>query len=235
MSEKNVLKNTWNPQQDMDRVWETAEMNIHFFDVISMHSPQELYLISEICRSFCPERIIEYGTAVGGLTRLFGRWAYLSDAKVLSIENGCYAHMKNLPKHRELLEMLPCVELLDANEYNQATYERVQEFAAEGRTMFYCDGGNKPLELRWCAAIMKESDLLVTHDYEPKRDRWDISGVALPPLLAEVGFVTKAQVEAIEKAEGLEKVFEEYLGVVDEETGKRHCRVLALQRKKSKE
>ncbi len=214
---------------NIDRPWDPLKgINIRFFDSMSMHSLPELYAISEMCLSHKPERIVEYGTAMGGLTRLLGRWAFLTDAKVLSIENGTYASVMELPKYEALLRKLP-VELLWANEYDQSTYERVQEFAAEHKTMFYCDGGNKPMELKSCAAILKAGDLLVTHDYELELERLDIT---LPPLLKEVSVISVKQAQKVIERENLEVLFEEYLGV-DEETGKRRTRLLALRRKDS--
>ena len=211
----------------MDREWlPTSDPNVRFFDSYSMHSIRELYCISEICQSHVPERIVEYGTASGGLTRLLGRWAFITDAKVLSIENNTYAGLLGLDKLAKLLEELP-IELLKANEYDQTTFDRVQEFAAEGKTMFYCDGGNKPLELRSCASILKPGDLLVTHDYMPEVT--NLGDINLPKLLAEVAFIPKRKADAVIEKYNLKKVFENYLG--ENEDGVRLTRLLALQLK----
>jgi len=164
---------------DMKRPWhEMKDGNVIFFDVISMHKISELFAIAQMCYSHYPERIVEYGTAMGGLTRLLGRWAYVTGAKVLSIDSSKwgYASRTDYKKHNELLERLP-VELLDINESTQECYTKIQLFAEGYRTLYYCDGGNKPAEFRWCARILKPGDLLITHDYDLTKE--DLAGITL--------------------------------------------------------
>ena len=132
--------------------------------------------------------------------------------------------------------MLP-VRLVDGTEYSQELYEEVQAFTSEYRTLFYCDGGNKPLEMRICGKIAKPGDILVVHDYDlenvthgravikhcvPER-------VNLGTPFAEIGHVTPRQVDAAMRAFGLETIFEEYLGSANGEY--RKTRMLALIKK----
>ncbi len=211
---------------NLDAPWDYAtDMNVQFFDCISMHSLSELYAISEMLIRHNPKVIVEYGTATGGLSALFGKWAFLSGAKVLTIDNECYSSMKHFPRHRKILELFG-VEIYFGDEYQQSTYEKVQEFAEGKKTFFYCDGGNKPLEFRICAQILKPGDLLVSHDYEMELE----SGMSsLPPLLLEVAHVTKKQADRTIKEFGLEKMFEAYLG--EDENGNRKTRLLAVRLK----
>ena len=215
-------------KQDMDRAWNgMGGLNVHFFDAYSMHNITELFALSEILHSFAPERIVEYGSAYCGLTRLFGRWAFLADAKVLGIEDHTYTNLRGWDKSMELMKQLP-VELLEADEYKQETYERVQSFARDHRTLFYCDGGNKPAELRWCANILNPGDLLVTHDFDMDLDSKNVT-FGLTDLMLEVAHITKAQAELVIEKFNLERVFEDKLG--DDESGKRRTRLLALRLK----
>ena len=215
-------------KQDMNRAWmRMNDLNVNFFDACSMHSITELFALSEICYSFAPERIVEYGYAYCGLTRLFGRWAALYDAKVLGIDDHTYTNIRNgWDRSFALMKQLP-VELLDANEYKQPTYNRVQEFSRDHRTLFYCDGGNKPLELRWCAQILKPEDLLMCHDFDMDLTKGVTS---LSGIMLEMAQVTTEQAEAVIEQFNLERVFEDKLGN-DEATGLRRTRLLALRLK----
>ncbi len=227
---KRIKKETF-----MDRTWLPAqELNMEFFDIFSMHSLPDLHAISEILKSFMPERIVEYGTAYGGLTKCLGRWAYLYDAKVLSIENHCYTNVAHpiIRKSMELLKQLP-VELMDVNEYEQKAYSRIQDFFRGHKTLYYCDGGNKPLEFRWCARIIQDDDILVTHDYDMEFGGDVIS--SFTGIMLEMGHITKAQAKTVMDKYNLEPVeeFEKYLGK-DKETGKRVSRIFAVRKRKDK-
>ena len=212
---------------DFNRPWEAAaQLYVHFFDIHSMHQLRELFAISEILYSFQPDRIVEYGTAMGGLTALFGRWAFANEAEVLSIDNGCYSHMGSCLYMKDVLKTLP-VELLDMNEYKQECYEKVQDYSKDHRTLFYCDGGNKPLELKTCARILKPEDLLVCHDYDMTFE--NLKAATLPPLLMEVAHITKEQAQVVIEKEDLVRMFEPEIG--DDEEGKRRTRLLALRRR----
>jgi hypothetical protein len=216
-------------EQDMNRVWLSLDNpNVAFFDCFSMHSLVEVFAISEICNSFVPERIVEYGYAYAGLTRLFGRWAAINDAKVLGIDNHYYTNLRGWEKSLELVKHLP-IELFDADEYKQATYVHIQEFARGHRTLFYCDGGNKPMELKWCAQILKPEDLLVCHDFDLDLEKLSVS---LSGIMLEMAHVTKEQAERVISEFNLERVFEDKLGD-DEATGLRRTRLLALRLKEN--
>lgn len=216
---------------DMERPWIRAQnWNANFFDVFCMHSMKELYAISEILKSHVPERIVEYGTAYGGLTRLLGRWAYLYDCEVLTIENGGYTSQDGHEKDFKLFDILP-VKFLRKSEYLQETYDEVQEFSRDKRTLFYCDGGNKPLEFRSISRILKPHDLLVTHDY----DMDDSPGSFLlksdlNPIVISVAHVKKEFAEKCIKENDLEVVFEELLGG-GKRKDERITRLLAVRKK----
>lgn len=204
--------------------------NAHFGDIWSMHSMAELYAIQLITQTFKPERIVEYGTGLGGVTRLFGRCvvAEKMDCKVLTIEDGTYCRADNFPELRKLINNneLP-IQFLYGNEYWQEVYTQVQEFIEDKKTLFYCDGGNKPLEMRWCAALLKPGDLLLVHDFEIG----DKSGVTLNPLLGEIAYVARHQVERVKETYGLRVVLEELLGSYDLDWPERPTRILALKKK----
>jgi hypothetical protein len=213
-------------RDDKQDFYPLTENVVVFFGAYSMHTPLELHAISEVLRVHRPTRIVEYGTGHGGLTLGFGQWAYLNDAKVLSIENHFYTTNEGMERFFSLFEKLP-VELLDANEYHQETYNRIQTFAENEKTFFYCDGGNKPVEVRCCAQILKPDDLLVTHDYfpiEPPR-----GAINLPDFLVDSAYVLPRQIERWCSDFDLEKVYEEFLG--REENGMRALKVLALRKR----
>lgn len=205
--------------------------NVKFGDIFAMHTMAELYAISAIVETFKPERVVEYGTAMGGVTRLLGRHAYVQDAgmKILTIEDGTYASMNNYEKHRDLINQpaLP-ISFLIGNEYWEETYQQVQLFVKGFKTLYYCDGGNKPLEMKSCARLLEQEDLLLVHDFE----LGDKEGITLPPLFAEVGEVTRRQVQRVMDSEGLEVVLEDFLGPYDKNWPERPTRILALKKKK---
>lgn len=203
--------------------------NTRFFDCFSMHGIKELWMLSRLCHAHMPERIVEYGTAMAGLTRLFGRWAHVSGAKVLTIENKEYSQMGLLPEcFKETMAGLP-IEFYEGCEYTQETYEHIQTFVSGKRTMFYCDGGNKAQEIQWCAALLTPDDLLLSHDYAMTEE--EQKTITLHPLLAEVGHVTERQVQRILKKFNLEIVFEDQLGA-QAEGEERLTHILALRKER---
>ena len=202
--------------------------NTKFFDVFSMHNLLELYAISRLCYFHDPKCIVEYGTALGGLTRLFGRWSYVAGAKVLTVEDATYSALTHHPQVCEdIMNNLP-ITFYKGNEYKQETYDTVQRFVSDKKTLFYCDGGNKLQELKWCANIMDGQDLLLTHDYDMSKE--EIDSITLPPLLAEVAHIRKEQVQQIISDFSLKVVFEKQLGRRDG-CDRRLTHILALQKK----
>lgn len=71
---------------------------------------------------------------------------------------------------------------LEADAWDAATVARVaQEIAPYNRALIFCDGGDKPKDLRTYAAIARPGDLLLAHDYG--NEYTDAAFVDLPPTL----------------------------------------------------
>ncbi len=213
-------------KHNMLRDWGGAfQPSVVFFDIHTMHTLVELYAISEMLFSVMPERIVDYGTANGGTASLFGRWARVRGAKVLTIDWRDYM----ATEEAAMLKELP-VERIINNEYKQEVFAKVQEFSAGFRTLFYCDGGNKALELRNCVRIMKSSDLVVSHDFDIVNSEKDLEGILMRPgPERDAAYVTKNQLQrTLDSYKNVKVVFEHMLNDKENNSGKRRTRLVAI-------
>lgn len=80
-----------------------------------------------------------------------------------------------------VLELYPD-RFLEADAWDSTTMARVaQEIAPYGRALIFCDGGDKPKDLRTYADVARSGDLLLAHDY--RHEYHDAAFADLPPTL----------------------------------------------------
>lgn len=100
-----------------------------------------------------PARVIEIGTAFGGLTSLMVDLC--PDAKIFTYDNRPILQTKLPPR--------VTAKAMDAFEVED---EIARLIRAPGQVLLLCDGGNKVREFNTFAKYLKPGDLIMAHDYE---------------------------------------------------------------------
>ena len=108
-------------------------------------------------------RIIEIGTGSGGLSILFALYAIHQQAQFVTYD------------------IKPCrnrvLTALGVDFRQKSCWEAETEIAtfiqSQGRTLLFCDGGNKIREFNVFAPHLKPGDVIMAHDYAVSRDEWN--------------------------------------------------------------
>lgn len=102
-------------------------------------------------------RIIEIGTAHGGLAVLFGVFACAYGCKSITYD------IADTPNYKDLFERLSIdFRQKDVFGDREALITDIQQ---EGATILFCDGGNKIREFNEFAPHLKTGDVIIAHDY----------------------------------------------------------------------
>jgi len=118
-----------------------------------------------------PNRIVEIGTARGGMTLLMSdilNELGLKGSKIKTFDITIRGHLKNLK--------LENVEFYVGNIFNwgkrylDKPEEIVDFLSEEGVNLILCDGGNKISEFNILAKYLKKGDIIMAHDYAPNRE-----------------------------------------------------------------
>jgi predicted O-methyltransferase YrrM len=125
-----------------------------------------------------PTRIIEIGTAFGGLTSLV---AYLCpNAKVFTYDNRSILQAKLPPNVTAKV-----VDVFDVIE------EVADLIRADGEVLLLCDGGDKVREFNTFAKYLKPGDVIMAHDYDsgicPEWHWIEIRDADIMETVAQVG------------------------------------------------
>lgn len=103
------------------------------------------------------KRFVEFGTYKGALSTFFLLWCmqrkakfYTYDAKTFKFSRLAYG--LKLPKY---------FQQLDVFDYEESIGRLIQQV---GRTIVYCDGGNKAREINVFSKYLKSGDLIAVHD-----------------------------------------------------------------------
>jgi predicted O-methyltransferase YrrM len=128
-------------------------------------------------------RVIEIGTAAGGLTVFLA----LAVPQVVTLDIADYR------------EYRPTMNKLGIDFRCGDVFQHIDEIRdlinLPGTSLVLCDGGNKPLELRTFAPFLKPGDIIAAHDYATEDNEWGFSEIRvedadgldyLEPFLSEV-------------------------------------------------
>lgn len=99
------------------------------------------------------QNIVEIGTAAGGLALWFH---HATRARITTYD------LVERPLHAKLREVGITTIYRDVFECSDAVERQLQ---AEGRTLLFCDGGDKPREFNRFARHLKPGDFIMAHDY----------------------------------------------------------------------
>lgn len=128
-----------------------------------VHSWAELFFIEQILDKYHFDSLIETGTYEGGLSLFLGVHALRMNAKAvtfdikpepLNVRQGFYGKLKPL---------LP-LEFHQLDCCSDEAVEIIKHYISLGRTLIYCDGGEKPKEFNLYAPLLKVGDVIMSHD-----------------------------------------------------------------------
>jgi len=149
-------------------------MSIKQFKYGSILTQQNLYTgnhIKDILLEIKPERILEIGTARGGLTLLMSDILTkneMNNSLIKSFDIKQKDHLKSVKRNN--------VEFYVGNIFNYSKEillgeEPVVNFlSASGRNLIMCDGGNKVKEVKILSRYMNSGDIIMAHDYAPNKE-----------------------------------------------------------------
>lgn len=136
---------------------------------VSIHQNEHVgSVFRALFRTFQPRRVLEIGTAAGGLTLLLRD--LLDEAGYKSTELWTVDPM---PMDRPYL-VVDGINMIHADGFQDGLLPLLQTYVAEdGPTLVLCDGGDKKREFRTFAPHLKSGDIIMAHDYAPTREYFD--------------------------------------------------------------
>ena len=138
--------------------------------------------------------LCEIGTGMGTLSLYFALWARLRGVPFLTVDNGSSADKWNpSPAVLATLDRLGArVERVDC--FSSAGQELICSQIRDGRGLLFCDGGNKPRELRTFGPAACPGSLIVVHDFV----EGDVVVVKGPPEVDHAAVEATPEVEYYE-------------------------------------
>lgn len=116
-----------------------------------------------------PMRLIEIGTAAGGLTVFLGIYGAAKGIDVITYDITDYRQYRDI--HNELgIQFRNCDVFNDMDALEK-------EIKKEGVTVVFCDGGDKPREFKMIAPMLKKGDVVLAHDYCNDPETWPVSEI----------------------------------------------------------
>lgn len=109
-------------------------------------------------------RVVEIGTACGGLALFFGACVRERGGQVLTIDNqklmefGYDKWSAEAPKYNVTFMLMDC--------FNPESVQKIAEFIKGHRALILCDNGEKKREVSLYVEILKKDDILMAHDYQ---------------------------------------------------------------------
>jgi cephalosporin hydroxylase len=135
---------------------------------------QNQYLVKNlknILNTIKPKRIVEIGTARGGMTLLMSdilNELGLRDSKIKTFDITMREHLKNIEVNN--------IEFYVGNIFNWSKREldkpeEITNFLSDNDVnLILCDGGNKISEFNILSKYLKKGDIIMAHDYAPNRE-----------------------------------------------------------------
>ena len=111
-------------------------------------------------RTFKPVKVLEIGTADGGLTILLRDLLNEAGLKATDLWT-CDPSVRERPHL-----MQPGIMYYAVDALNSTVLEYYVKYA-EGPVLVLCDGGNKPAEFNRYAKFLRSGDIIMAHDYAP--------------------------------------------------------------------
>jgi cephalosporin hydroxylase len=107
-------------------------------------------------------RIIELGTAHGGLSVLFGMFACSYGCKYITYD------IFDTPNYKDLFKRLD-IDFRQKDIFENES-EIAKEIQSDDVTVLLCDGGDKIKEFNIFSKYLKQGDVILAHDYSPDEE-----------------------------------------------------------------
>ena len=134
---------------------------------ISQH-PDIQEKFDKLIENIKPKRILEIGTADGGLTIMLRHLLNKHNLTSSTIKTYDIIEQYNLKKKNEygieIITKSPFNHQYSDLDYGQELKEFIQ---SQGTSLVLCDGGSKKNEFRLLSAFLKKDDIIMAHDYAP--------------------------------------------------------------------
>jgi cephalosporin hydroxylase len=129
------------------------------FGVVVYKSWAEMFQLEVLLNTYSFSTIIELGTGFGATAILLGVHSHMRGAKVFSYDNKPTV----TPPVQRLYDALGVTfEVMDIFENVAKIAELIR---LPGRTLLYCDNGDKSKELEIWGKYLKSGDIALVHDY----------------------------------------------------------------------
>ena len=123
------------------------------------------------------KRVVELGTARGGLALFMGVHLKLRDGMLLTLDVRRLVDNKWIEQASRFN-----VKFEQKDVFDSETVEEVRGFISNHRTLIFCDNGDKPRELQTYSKILKPNDLIMAHDWGKEIKREDLTAEILSIL-----------------------------------------------------
>jgi len=119
-----------------------------------------------------PKRIIEIGTAMGGLTRYLNYMCNELNLKTSIISYEVNENPDYIDMRKEGIDIrLENIFNSNHNDYNELINTEILDIIqSDGTSLVLCDGGNKVEEFNIFSQYIKPGDVIMAHDYAESRE-----------------------------------------------------------------
>ena len=124
------------------------------------HSYVEMIFLDQILTRYHFYAVIEFGAGNGGITTLFAIHCLRMGA---SLDTFDLMGEPNRGLYKKLRQLVP-IRFHRKNVFNEETINLVSALLRSGRSLIYCDNGDKPKEITTYAPLMKRGDIIMAHD-----------------------------------------------------------------------
>lgn len=155
---------------DIIEEYRAEEGNKHLYKIDDvwvwpMQNNQIFPLFEKLFKDNKFERIVEIGTAYGGLPILLRTMGFEGDILTYNIHDELKDDVASLFNKFVIYRMIQDV----------FTHEKElgDMISAKGGTLVICDGGDKPREVNNFSKYLKSGDVIITHDYFESEEKFE--------------------------------------------------------------
>ena len=133
-------------------------MQTSFIGIKTAQDPLDFLLWEKVLTGLTFARIIELGTYKWGMSLFFFLWCMTKKAQFYTYDNKFFP-LTRVGRRLGLVRRYKMVDVFEAEA------EIGKLIAEPGVSVVFCDGGNKPLELKTFSKYIKTGDLIAVHDW----------------------------------------------------------------------
>lgn len=163
-------------------------------------TPRALQFWEELLSSMDFKRVVEFGTTKGNFSIFFLLTCIQRKAEFFTYDIIDWKSLDKRPHLKNLLNFDHHFFQLDIFKHEEGIGKIIQ---SEGRTILFCDNGDKPREFRTFAKYLKVGDVIAVHDWGTEIGTDDILEIVGDCNLRTI-FVEES------KKEGMTKVLQRY-------------------------